>query len=148
MAFIRFILCAATGVLLALHHAHAVESPILHFGDLLQHPIGPHGLEITQKAKSIHGQNVRLRGYMVNSEEDSIGQFYFAPLPIQLSEHADGPANDLPASAVLVKLDPSQANWAISHKAGALVLEGILRIERHEDAQGTVSWFQLQLPVH
>lgn len=148
MAFIRFILCAATGVLLALHHAHAVESPILHFGDLLQHPIGPHGLEITQKAKSIHGQNVRLRGYMVKSEEDSIGQFYFAPLPIQLSEHADGPANDLTASAVLVKLDPSQANWAISHKAGALVLEGILRIERHEDAQGTVSWFQLQLPVH
>lgn len=148
MAFVRFILCAATGVLLALHHAHAVESPILHFGDLLQHPIGPHGLEITQKAKSIHGQNVRLRGYMVKSEEDSIGQFYFAPLPIQLSEHADGPANDLPASAVLVKLDPSQANWAISHKAGALVLEGILRIERNEDAQGTVSWFQLQLPVH
>ena len=148
MALARFILCAATGVLLALHHAHAVESPILHFGDLLQHPIGPHGLEITQKAKSIHGQNVRLRGYMVKSEEDSIGQFYFAPLPIQLSEHADGPANDLPASAVLVKLDPSQAKWAISHKAGALVLEGILRIERHEDAQGTVSWFQLQLPVH
>jgi hypothetical protein len=84
----------------------------------------------------------------LKSEEDSIGQFYFAPLPIQLSEHADGPANDLPASAVLVKLDPSQANWAISHKAGALVLEGTLRIGRHEDAQGTVSWFQLQLPVH
>ena len=148
MAFVRFILCVATGAFLTLHQAQAVESPLFHFGDLLQHPIGPQGLEITQKAKSIQGQNVRLRGYMVKSEEDSIGQFYFAPLPIQLSEHADGPANDLPASAVLVKLDPSQANWAISHKAGALVLEGTLRIGRHEDAQGTVSWFQLQLPVH
>ena len=148
MAFVRFILCVATGAFLTLHQAQAVESPLFHFGDLLQHPIGPQGLEITQKAKSIHGQNVRLRGYMVKSEEDSIGQFYFAPLPIQLSEHADGPANDLPASAVLVKLDPSQAKWAISHKAGALVLEGTLRIGRHEDAQGTVSWFQLQLPVH
>ena len=148
MAFVRFILCVATGAFLTLHQAQAVESPLFHFGDLLQHPIGPQGLEITQKAKSIHGQNVRLRGYMVKREEDSIGQFYFAPLPIQLSEHADGPANDLPASAVLVKLDPSQANWAISHKAGALVLEGTLRIGRHEDAQGTVSWFQLQLPVH
>ena len=148
MEFVRFILCVATGAFLTLHQAQAVESPLFHFGDLLQHPIGPQGLESTQKAKSIHGQNVRLRGYMVKSEEDSIGQFYFAPLPIQLSEHADGPANDLPASAVLVKLDPSQANWAISHKAGALVLEGTLRIGRHEDAQGTVSWFQLQLPVH
>ena len=85
---------------------------------------------------------------MVKSEESAIGQFYFAPLPLQMSEHADGPANDLPASAVLVKLDPSQANWAVSHKTGSLVLEGTLLVGRHEDKQGNVSWFQLQLPVH
>jgi hypothetical protein len=96
----------------------------------------------------MHGHNVRLRGFMVKSEEDATGYFYLTPMPIQMSEHADGPANDLPASTVLVKLDPSQANWAVAHKAGALVLEGTLLVGRHEDAQGTVSWFQLQLPVH
>ena len=148
MAFVRFILSVAVSALLALHNAYAVDTPLLSFGDLLQHPIGPNGLEIASNAKSMQGHNVRLLGFMVKSEEDSIGYFYLTPMPIQMSEHADGPANDLPASTVLVKLDPSQANWAVAHKVGALVLEGTLLVGRHEDAQGTVSWFQLQLPVH
>jgi hypothetical protein len=148
VAFVRFILGIAVVVLFALHNANAAEPPLLNFGDLLQHPIGPQGIEISPNAQALQGQSVRLRGYMVKSEEAAIGQFYFAPVPLQMSEHADGPANDLPASAVLVKLDPSQANWAVSHKAGALVLEGTLQVERHEDTQGTVSWFQLQLPIH
>ena len=148
MAFVRFILGIAVVVLFALHNANAAEPPLLNFGDLLQHPIGPQGIEISPNAQALQGQSVRLRGYMVKSEEAAIGQFYFAPVPLQMSEHADGPANDLPASAVLVKLDPSQANWAVSHKAGALVLEGTLQVERHEDTRGTVSWFQLQLPIH
>jgi len=148
VAFVRFILSVAVSALLALHNAYAVDTPLLSFCDLLQHPIGPNGLEIASNAKSMHGHNVRLRGFMVKSEEDATGYFYLTPMPIQMSEHADGPANDLPASTVLVKLDPSQANWAVAHKAGALVLEGTLLVGRHEDAQGTVSWFQLQLPVH
>jgi hypothetical protein len=148
VAFVRFILGIACCTLLAFNNAYAVDTPLLSFGDLLKHPIGPNGLEIAPNAKSMQGHNVRMRGFMVKSEEDSIGQFYFAPMPIQMSEHADGPANDLPASAVLVKLDPSQANWAVAHKAGPLVLEGTLLVGRHEDAQGAVSWFQLQLPVY
>ena len=148
MAFVRFILGIACCTLLAFNNAYAVDTPLLSFGDLLKHPIGPNGLEIAPNAKSMQGHNVRMRGFMVKSEEDSIGQFYFAPMSIQMSEHADGPANDLPASAVLVKLDPSQANWAVAHKAGPLVLEGTLLVGRHEDAQGAVSWFQLQLPAH
>jgi hypothetical protein len=148
VAFVRFLLGIAVVALFALQDANAVEPILLNFGDLVHHPIGPHGLEISANAKNMQGQNIRLRGFMVKSEEDAIGQFYLAPVPLQTSEHADGPANDLPASAVLVKLDPSQANWAVSHKAGALVLEGTLLVGRHEDAQGTVSWFQLQLPIH
>ena len=148
MTLVRFLLGIVAVALFVLNNANAVEPTWLNFGDLLRHPIGPQGLEISTNAKSLQGQRVRLRGFMVKSEEDAIGQFYLAPVPLQMSEHADGPANDLPASAVLVKLDPSQSNWAVAHKAGPLVLEGILLVGRHEDSQGTVSWFQLQLPVH
>lgn len=148
MTLVRFLLGIAAVALFVLNNANAVEPSWLNFGDLLRHPIGPQGLEISTNAKSLQGQRVRLRGFMVKSEEDAIGQFYLAPVPLQMSEHADGPANDLPASAVLVKLDPSQSNWAVAHKAGPLVLEGTLLVGRHEDSQGTVSWFQLQLPVH
>lgn len=144
----KFSLAAAICVTLTSLNAQVMDPPLLNFGDLLHYPIGPQGLEIAPRAQSMQGQNVRLRGYMVKSEEDPIGQFYLAPVPIQLSEHADGPANDLPASAVLVMLDPSQANWAVPHKAGVLVLEGKLLLGRQEDAEGTVSWLQLQLPRH
>lgn len=147
MTFVRFILGITFVVAIGSHNAQAVEPPLLNFGDLVRHPIGPQGLEISPFAKSVQGQSVRLRGYMVKSEESAMGQFYFAPLPLQMSEHADGPANDLPASAVLVKLDSSQANWAVSYTAGALVLEGTLLVGRYEDTQGNVSWFQLQLPI-
>jgi hypothetical protein len=148
MAYLKFILIISIGSLLCLHNAFATDVNLLNFSDLLQQPIGPKGLEIAPRAKRMQGQNIRLRGFMVKSEEDAIGQFYFAPMPIQMSEHADGPANDLPASTVLVKLDPSQASWAVPHKAGPIVLEGTLQVGRHEDSEGTVSWFQLQLPMH
>ena len=148
MTFVRFLMTIAFVVASGVHIAQAVEFPLINFGDLLQQPIGPKGLEISPIANAMQGQQVRLRGYMVKSEEDMIGHFYFAPVPIQMSEYADGPANALPASAVLVKLDPSQASWAVSHKAGAIVLEGTLQVGRHEDTQGHVSWFQLQLPIH
>jgi hypothetical protein len=149
VAFIRFILSFSLGMLLTtVPNAYATDAPILNFGDLLQQPIGPQGLVIAPTAKRMQGQSIRMRGFMVKSEEDAIGQFYFVPMPIQMSEHSDGPANDLPASTVLVKLDSSQASWAVPHKAGPIVLEGTLQVGRHEDSDGTVSWFQLQLPIH
>jgi len=148
MIIFRIIKNIAFVSLLSFHNAFASEAPILSFGDLLQRPIGPQGLVIMPGAMRMQGQRVRLRGFMVKSEEDSVGQFYLTPLPIQTSEHADGSANDLPASTILVKLDPSQVNWTVPHKSGAIVLEGTLQVGRHEDLEGTVSWFQLQLPIY
>ena len=124
------------------------ELPHLYLNELLILPSGTLGIQISPKASSLHGEKVRLSGYMVKSEEISTGQFYFSHNPIQLSEQADGAASDLPASAGLVKLDPSQANWVVAHKTGILILEGTLLVGRQEDAQGAVSWFQLQLPIH
>jgi len=148
VALFRFFIGVSMGALVACCNAFAADPLPLNFSELFQYPIGPHGLEVAPGAQTKQGQIVRLRGFMVKGEEDVPGQFYFAPLPIQLSEHADGLANDLPASTVLVKLDPSQSLWAVPYRVGPLVLEGRLLIGRHEDPQGTVSWFQLQLPAH
>ncbi len=41
-----------------------------------------------------------------------------APRPVQMSEHADGEADDLPASAVVVYLDPRQKDRAVPHVRG------------------------------
>jgi len=72
VAFVRFILGIACCTLLAFNNAYAVDTPLLSFGDLLKHPIGPNGLEIAPNAKSMQGHNVRMRGFMVKSEEDSM----------------------------------------------------------------------------
>lgn len=139
---------ASFATCLAIFHVHAVDPTKLSFDDLLQRPIGAFGIDIGSTAKSMQGQKVRIRGFMVKSEENLFGQFYLTALPIQMSEHADGPASDLPADAVLVRLDPSQSTWVVAHQPGPIFLEGILNIGRYEDSLGNVSWFQLQLPIH
>lgn len=146
MAILKCIVSFAT--CFAISQVHAAEPIQLSFDDLLHRPIGALGIDIGSSAKKVQGQKIRIRGFMVKSEENLFGQFYLTSLPIQMSEHADGPANDLPASAVLVRLDPSQSTWVVAHQPGPIVLEGILSIGRYEDALGNVSWFQLQLPIH
>ena len=125
----------------------ATDQSTLTFQDLLKMPVGAQGLEISPFAWRMQGQKIRLIGYMVQSELHGVGEFYFAAMPLHISEWADGPANDLPASTVLVKLDPHQKHWLVEHKSGAFALEGTWSVGRQEDAKGTVSWFQLQLPV-
>jgi len=92
------------------------------------------------------GKNVTLTGYMVQQENGAKpGQFLFTPRPVQMSEHADGDADDLPPATVLVKLAPEQAEWVVPHTRGLIQLQGRLSVGRQEGADGRVTWVQLQL---
>jgi hypothetical protein len=108
-------------------------------------PIGPKGLEVTQKVLDASGHLVRITGFMVKNEMPMQGAFMLAPRPIQLSEHADGDANDLPASVCWVYLDSSQKNWQVPHTPGPVTVEGHFTLKRVEGTDGSVSWFHLQL---
>jgi hypothetical protein len=108
-------------------------------------PIGPKGLEVTQKVLDASGHLVRLTGFMVKNEMPLQGAFMLAPRPIQLSEHADGDANDLPASVCWVYLDNSQKNWLVPHIPGPVTVEGHFTLKRVEAPDGSISWFHLQL---
>ena len=118
----------------------------LFFKDFFRLPVGPGELEFTPQLLNTHGKLVRITGYMVQQETGgTTGQFLLAPRPVQMSEHADGDADDLPPATVLVKLSVSQATWLIPHTAGLIELEGILSVGRQEASDGRVSWVQLQL---
>ena len=93
-----------------------------------------------------HGQSVRLVGYMVQQEIPTPGQFLLTPRPVQMSEHADGEADDLPAATVLVSLAPEQHDWAVPHVRGLVEVRGELQVGRHEAADGRVYWIRLRLP--
>jgi hypothetical protein len=122
------------------------RSPIvLEFNSFFKMPIGPKGLEVTDKVKQASGQNVVLTGYMVQSEVPTLGAFMLSPRPVQMSEHADGDANDLPASVCWVYLDDSQKNWVVPHATGLISVTGQFNFKRIETADGMVAWFHLQL---
>lgn len=108
-------------------------------------PIGPRGMEVTQDIQNASGQFVRITGYMVKYENPPQGSFLLSPRPVQMSEHADGDANDLPAAVCWVYLDPSQSNLTIPHLPGPITVEGRFKFKREETSDGSVAWFHLQL---
>ena len=117
----------------------------LRFRDFFASPVGPTGLAISDTLQQVDGQAVRLVGYMVQQDKAAPGRFMLAPRPVQMSEHADGEADDLPATTVLVYLDPSQQDWVVPHVRGLVAVSGTLRVSRQEEADGRVSWVRLQL---
>lgn len=128
-------------------HAQASESDAveLKFASFFKQPIGPRGLEFGDALRAADGRRVRLVGYMVAQEQPIEGRFMLTPRPVRLSEHADGEADDLPASTVTVLLDEHQVNRVITHQPGLVALVGRLQVGRAEDASGRVSWVRLLL---
>jgi len=121
------------------------EATPLELQAFFKMPIGPKGLEVSDKVLKASGQKVRLTGYMVKNELPMPGVFMLAPRPVQMSEHADGDANDLPASVCWVYLDDHQKNWLVPHVPGLLTLEGQFTFKRIEASDGSVAWFHLYL---
>lgn len=117
----------------------------LRFRDFFRTPVGSTGLDISDTLSQADGQSVRLVGYMVQQENATPGRFLLTPRPVQMSEHADGDADDLPPATVVVYLDPSQQDWAVPHVRGLVTVSGKLSVSRHEESDGRVSWIRLQL---
>ena len=141
---------AALWTLLLAAPAAAQEAPRdvlqLSFASFFRQPVGARGLELTDALRAADGRPVRLVGYMVTQEEPSPGRFLLTPLPVRMSEHADGDADDLPPATVTVLLDKSQSDRLVQHRNGLLAVTGRLQIGRDEDpASGRVSWVRLRL---
>lgn len=135
-------------VCLATLAAMAGEPPAvldLKFRDFFASPVGAHGLEISPALKAAHGKRVRIVGYMVAQEDAPAGRFFLTPLPLHMSEHADGDADDLPPSTVVVEMPEGDATRALPHTPGLLQLTGTLQVGRHELADGRITWVRLKL---
>jgi len=94
-----------------------------------------------------NGQNVRLIGFMVQQELVQPGRFLLSPRPVQMSEHADGDADDLPLALATVYLDAEQQDWVVPYTRGLIALTGQLEVGRFEESDGRVSWVRLRLPA-
>jgi hypothetical protein len=117
----------------------------LKFGELFQMPVGPKGLEASDKLKSLVGQRVRMVGYAANAEAPTPGMFILSPLPVALGDEDEKLVDDLPPTAVFVRLSAKYASKAVPNLAGLVVLEGRLELGAQEEADGHVSTTRLVL---
>ena len=105
-------------------------------------PVGPRGLEPSQKLLQLDGRRVRIVGYMVDQEE--MRSFILAPLPLKLGDEDESLADDLPPGVVFVHL-AAEDDPAFHHIPGLLDLTGILSVGGFAEADGRVSTVRLTL---
>jgi hypothetical protein len=115
----------------------------LEFRDFYRQPIGRYGLEPSERLLGLNGHRVRIVGYMVDSEQPIAGVFMLTPLPVQLAESDDGPADDLPGSAVFVHLPGDYAARLPKFQPGEWEVVGRLELGAHEEANGRISYVRV-----
>ncbi len=129
--------------------AVAIDTPVstaprdLPFAAFWRTPIGPRGLDPTPALRAADGTRVRLAGHVVTQEAPLPGHLLLAPVPVRLSEHADGDADDLPPATVAVRLPPAWRDRPPPHPDGVVSLVGTLHVGRAEGPDGRVTWVQL-----
>lgn len=115
----------------------------LAFAEMFQSPVGRHGIEPSARLLALNGRRVRLRGYPVRQDQQALGQFWLTPLPLRMSEHADGEANDLPLNAVWVLWPEAERGRPLQLDPGLIEQVGILQWGRQDMADGSVTWLRL-----
>lgn len=102
---------------------------------------GPQGLAPSARARSLAGREIRLVGFMVETEEPSVGGFWVASRPVECDEGGGG-TGDLPPDAVRVVLRANPGE-PVPHVPGPLAVTGVLEIGLASGPEGPPSTFRL-----
>jgi hypothetical protein len=117
----------------------------LRFADFYKLPIGPRGLEASRKLQSLHGQPVRMVGYMAHQDGETAvpGLFILSPLPVTLGDEDESFADDLPASVLYVH--PTESSAMVTYQPGLLAVHGTLEVGPQAEPDGRISFVRLRL---
>ena len=116
----------------------------LALDEIYRRPIGPKGLEYTDRSRSLVGHKVRITGYMVRQTAPVPYSLLLAPFAIQLHEREYGLADDLPANTVHVFFARGTSP-VIPHTRGPITLDGVLELGPTEEADGRISHVRLRV---
>lgn len=116
----------------------------IKFGEFFRMPVGPYGLEPSEKLQALNGKRVRLVGYVVREEAAAPGRFLLSPLPVSLGDEDESLADDLPPTTVFVHLQGVKER-TVPYIAGLIKLIGVLEVGPREEAGGRVSTVRLML---
>ena len=116
----------------------------LKFREFYKMPVGPHGLQPTDKLMELNNKQVRMVGYMVKEENSTPGILILSPLPVELGDEDESLADDLPPTAVFVHLQ-QEAKQVIPYVSGLLQLTGQLSVGSEAEPDGRISSVRLLL---
>ena len=116
----------------------------IKFGEFFRMPIGPRGLEPTEKLMALNGKPVRLVGYMVREENPTAGRFLFSPLRLTLGDEDESLSDDLPATTVFVHFREAK-DKSVPYITGLIQLTGLLEVGAMDEADDRVSAVRLVL---
>jgi hypothetical protein len=116
----------------------------LKFREFFRLPVGPRGLEPTEKLISLAGKGVRIVGFMAHHETPMADTFILSPVPVTLGDEDESLADDLPVSVIFVHSAQSEGR-TFPFYPGLLRLTGTLSVGAQEEADGHVSTVRLQL---
>ena len=142
-------------------HAETIEVPIalkvsgplpppsvgttdLKFHEIFKLPIGPRGLEPSERIVGLNGKQVRMVGYMAKEENPTPGLFILSPLPVNMGDEDESFADDLPASAVFVHMGTANNN-VVPYLPGLLKLTGVLQFGAQQEPDGRISTVRILL---
>jgi hypothetical protein len=115
----------------------------LKFGEMVKMPIGPKGLEPTDKLLNLQHKRVRMVGFMAKQDAATPGMLVFTPMPLALGAEDESLSDDLPGNAVFVHLNNAQT--VPPYLPGLIQLTGVLEVGAKEESDGHVSSYRLLL---
>lgn len=115
----------------------------LKFNEMFK-PVGPRGLEYTDKLRALDGKRVRLLGHMVKQSRPMPWTLLLAPVPLSLHESEYGFAEDMPATVVHV-FTQRNASPIVPFTPGLVLLTGTLSVGNRQEPDGRVSSVRLNL---
>lgn len=116
----------------------------LKFSEIFRQPIGPRGLEYTERLRALDGRRIRILGYMARQTKPVDHCFLLAAVPLMLNEIEYGHADDLPATTLHV-FTSSDAPEKTPFTPGPLLLTGKLSLGNRLEADGRTSTVRLHL---
>jgi hypothetical protein len=116
----------------------------LKFSEFYKLPVGPRGLEPTERLRSLEGKRVRILGFMARQDDPTSGALLLVPRPVNLHEHEYGLADDLPPQTVHVRV-PEMADAPVPFTPGPLLLTGRLELGNRREQDGRMSYVRLIL---
>lgn len=138
----------------------------ISFEDFYKMPIGPRGMEFTDKIKALDGKRVRLAGFQVaemvgvcNAEPDAgsparkaramfeasvPGRVMLTPMPDSVNFNHYGLCEDLPPQVAFVTV-PELFGQAVPQHPGPLLVTGTLSLGNKSEPDGRVSSVRITL---